>query len=169
MPRASARFRSSPPVVNSFLSESRTSVLEQSDDQRRIMARENEKDIAIIGMSCRVAGANSPSELWHLLASSKDVQSKITRFNSDGFYHPDGGPLKGLTNVDKAYMLDDDRIDKFDNAFFYITPMEAVAMDPQQRMLLEIAYEAIESAGIPLDEFTGTDTAVFAGRYRAHG
>ena len=133
------------------------------------MSRENEKDIAIIGMSCRVAGANSPSELWHLLASSKDVQSKITRFNSDGFYHPDGGPLKGLTNVDKAYMLDDDLVDKFDNAFFYITPMEAVAMDPQQRMLLENVYEAIESAGIPLDEFTGTDTAVFAGRYRAHG
>ncbi|CAF9930981.1 MAG: hypothetical protein ALECFALPRED_004772 [Alectoria fallacina] len=122
-----------------------------------------DKDIAIIGMSCRVAGANSPSELWHLLASSRDVQSKITRFNSQAFYHPDGGPRKGLTNVNKAYMLDDTVIDKFDNAFFYITPLEAMAMDPQQRMLLEIAYEAVEGAGIPLDDFTGTDTAVFAG------
>lgn len=127
-----------------------------------------DKDIAIIGMSCRVAGANSPSELWHLLASSRDVQSKITRFNSQAFYHPDGGPRKGLTNVNKAYMLDDTVIDKFDNAFFYITPLEAMAMDPQQRMLLEIAYEAVEGAGIPLDDFTGTDTAVFAGVYTRH-
>lgn len=131
--------------------------------QLSIMYQDSEKDIAIIGMSCRVAGANSPSELWNILASSKDVQSKITRFNSEGFYHPDGGPRKGLTNVKEAYMLDDSIIDKFDNAFFYITPLEAVAMDPQQRMLLEIAYEAIESAGIPLDDFAGTDTAVFAG------
>ena len=120
-------------------------------------------DIAIIGMSCRVAGAGSPSELWDVLASAKDVQSKITRFNIDAFYHPEGGPRKGLTNVRHAIMLDDDCIDKFDNAFFYTMPNEAVAMDPQQRMLLEIAYEAIESAGITLDDFTGTDTAVFAG------
>lgn len=122
-----------------------------------------DSDIAIIGMSCRVAGANSPSELWEVLASSRDVQSKITRFNIDGFYHPQGGPRKGLTNVRHGYMLDDNCVDKFDNAFFYTTPNEAVAMDPQQRMLLEIAYEAVESAGIPLDNFTGTDTAVFAG------
>ena len=122
-------------------------------------------DIAIIGMSCRVASANSPQEFWDLLASSKDVQSRITRFNSEGFYHPGGGPRKGLTNVDKAYMLDDNLIDKFDNAFFHVTPLEAIAMDPQQRMLLELAYEAIESAGISLDGITGTDTAVFAGSH----
>ena len=97
------------------------------------------------------------------LVSSKDVQSEVTRFNIQGYYHPDGGPRKGLTNVRRAYMLDDDAIDKFDNAFFYITPLEAEAMDPQQRMLLEIAYEAVENAGITLDGFRGTDTAVFAG------
>ncbi len=120
-------------------------------------------DIAIIGMSCRVAGANSPSELWDLLASSRDVQSEITRFNVNGYYHPEGGARKGLTNVKRAYMLDDDIVDRFDHAFFHITPVEARAMDPQQRMLLEIAYEAIENAGIPLQEFVGTDTAVFTG------
>lgn len=123
----------------------------------------DDKDIAIIGMACRTAGANSPSELWELLTNSRDVQTKITRFNSKGFYHPDGAPRKGLTNVKDAYMLDDNIIDKFDNAFFYTTPHEAVAMDPQQRMLLEVAYEAVENAGIPLDDFVGTDTAVYAG------
>ena len=129
------------------------------------MSHENENDTAIIGMSCRVAGANSPSEFWELLASSRDVQSKITRFNSEGFYHQNGGPRKGLTNVNSAYMLDDSVIDKFDNIFFHIPPQEVIAMDPQQRMLMEVAYEAIESAGIPLDSFTGSDTAVFAGSY----
>ena len=124
----------------------------------------NENDIAIIGMSCRVAGANSPSELWDLLASSRDVQSEITRFNSSGYYHPNGGPRKGLTNVKHAYMLENDAVDKFDNQFFQFSALEAVAMDPQQRMLLETAYEAVENAGIQLSSFMGTDTAVYAGR-----
>ena len=119
--------------------------------------------IAIIGMACRVAGANSPSELWDLLASSRDVQSEITRFNAKGYYHPDGGPRKGMTNVKDAYMMDNDLIDRFDNAFFNTSPQMAVATDPQQRMLLEISYEALENAGIPLDAFVGSDTAVFAG------
>ena len=120
-------------------------------------------DVAVIGMACRVAGANSPSELWDILASSKDVQSQITRFNIEGFYHPDGAPRKGLTNVENAYMMDDSAIDKFDNSFFHTTPLEAIAIDPQQRMLLEIAYETVENAGIPLEDFVGTDTAVYAG------
>ncbi|MCJ1388250.1 hypothetical protein MMC18_001095 [Xylographa bjoerkii] len=119
--------------------------------------------IAIIGTACRVAGANSPSELWDLLASSRDVQSEITRFNARGYYHPDGGPRKGMTNVKDAYMMDNDSIDRFDNVFFNTSPQMAIATDPQQRLLLEISYEAIESAGIPLEKFFGSDTAVFAG------
>ncbi|KAL8782267.1 MAG: hypothetical protein Q9213_005541 [Squamulea squamosa] len=91
-------------------------------------------DIAIIGMACRVAGANSPLELWDNLLSSKDVQRRITRFKIDGFHHPEGASRKGLTNVDRAYMLDDDVVDKFDNAFFHVNPTEAAAMDPQQRL-----------------------------------
>lgn len=122
-------------------------------------------DVAVIGMACRVAGANSPSELWDLLVTSRDVQSQITRFNVEGFYHPEGAPKKGLTNVKNAYMMDDNAIAKFDNSFFHTTPLEAIAMDPQQRMLLEIAYEAVENAGIPLEDFVGTDTAVYAGEH----
>jgi acyl transferase domain-containing protein len=129
---------------------------------------ENLIDIAVIGMSCRVAGANSPSELWDLLVSSRDVQREITRFNIDAFYQSDGGPRSGLTNVKDAYMLDDAKIDRFDHVFFQTTPVEAASMDPQQRMLLEIAYEAVENAGIPLDNFVGTNTAVFAGKYLSY-
>lgn len=120
-------------------------------------------DVAVIGMACRVAGANSPSELWDILANSRDVQSVITRFNTEGYYHTHGGPRKGSTNVRHAYMMDDEAIDKFDHAFFHITPVEAIAIDPQQRMLLEVVYESIENAGMELEDFMGTDTAVMAG------
>lgn len=124
-----------------------------------------DSDVAIVGMSCRVAGANSPSDLWKVLASSKDVQSEITRFNCcKGFYHPDGSSRKGLTNVQMAYTMDDKAVEQFDHAFFHTTPLEAAAMDPQHRLLLEIAYEAVESAGIPLNNFMGSDTAVYAGQ-----
>ncbi|KAF2145308.1 uncharacterized protein K452DRAFT_243204 [Aplosporella prunicola CBS 121167] len=112
-------------------------------------------------MACRVPGADSSSKLWDILASSKDVQKEITRFNGDGFYAPDGGPRKGLTNVKQSYFIDGD-VDCFDNNFFELSPLEANAMDPQQRLLLEVTYEAVENAGIPLDNFRGTDTAVFA-------
>lgn len=124
-------------------------------------------DVAIVGMACRVAGADSPSKLWDILVSSKDVQSEITRFNAAGFYQPDGGSRKGLTNVKHAYMMDEG-VDRFDNAFFSIPPLEATAMDPQQRLLLEVAYEATENAGIPLQDFQGTDTAIYTGRTWAH-
>ncbi|EPS39320.1 hypothetical protein H072_6929 [Dactylellina haptotyla CBS 200.50] len=126
------------------------------------MVSEQDDHIAIIGMSCRVAGANTPGELWDVLAESQDVRSRITRFNADGYYHPQGGPRKGLTNVQHAYTIKDG-IDRFDNAFFSITPVEALAMDPQQRLLLEVSYEAIESAGIRLDQISETPTAVYAG------
>ena len=119
--------------------------------------------IAIIGMACRTAGADSPSELWNALTTSQDLQREITRFNTAGYYHKDGGPKKGLTNVNRAYLMNDELVDRFDHGFFQIPPNEARCIDPQQRNLLEVAYEAVESAGIILDKFTGTDTAVFAG------
>lgn len=121
-----------------------------------------DNDIAIIGMSCRVAGADSPSKLWDLLVSSRDVQQEIARFNINGYYKSSGGSQKGVTNVKHAYFMDED-VDKFDNEFFSIPPIEAAAMDPQQRILLEIAYEAIENAGIRLEALQGTDTAVYTG------
>lgn len=128
------------------------------------MASSIGNDIAVVGMACRAAGASSPSELWDILANSRDVQSVITRFNTEGFYHPRGGLRKGSTCVRHAYMMDDEAIDKFDHAFFHITPMEAMAIDPQQRMLLEVAYECVENAGVPLEDFMGTDTSVMAGK-----
>lgn len=120
-------------------------------------------DIVIIGISCRFPGTDSPSQLWVNLINSKDVQSEIKRFNSKRFYKPDGGPRKGLTNVRYVCFIEEG-VDRFDNAFFNISALKAEAMDPQQRILLEVAYETLESAGIRLEDFQGSDTAIFTGR-----
>ncbi|KAL9594482.1 MAG: hypothetical protein Q9219_007011 [cf. Caloplaca sp. 3 TL-2023] len=113
-------------------------------------------------MGCRVSGANNPSELWDVLSSSKDLHQEIKRFNAAGFYSTTQGAHSGLTNVKDAYLLQDG-IDKFDHSFFGISPVEAAAMDPQHRIMLEVAYETFESAGICTETLRGSNTGVFAG------
>ncbi|RGP73974.1 polyketide synthase [Fusarium sporotrichioides] len=120
--------------------------------------------IAIIGTSCRFpGGANTPSKLWDLLTEKRDVQSPIPleRFNVDAFYSSNGDK-NGCTDVKKAYLLSED-IRLFDASFFKINPREAEAMDPQQRLLLEAVYEATETAGLPMEDLKGSDTAVYVG------
>lgn len=119
--------------------------------------------IAIVGSSCRFAGGiSSPSKLWELIAKPKDVLGEIpdSRFHAQGFYHPDSDI--GHSNVKHAYTLEEDHR-LFDAAFFNISANEASAMDPQQRILLECVYEAIESGGHRTDRLKSSDTAVFVG------
>ncbi|KAK0725544.1 putative polyketide synthase [Lasiosphaeris hirsuta] len=120
--------------------------------------------IAIVGSGCRFAGGvTSPSSLWELLSHPTDLAQEIpkTRFNIQAFYHPNG-EYHGTTNSPKAYFLQQDhRV--FDASFFNITPKEAEAIDPQQRMLLEVVYEALESAGYSLHQHSGKNVAVYSG------
>lgn len=120
--------------------------------------------IAIIGSGCRFPGnASSPSKLWSLLSKPHDVLSEIPvlRFNPHGFYHPDG-EYHGHSNVIHSYLLSEDhRV--FDADFFNISVNEANAIDPQQRLLMETVYEALENGGLKLHELKGTDTAVYVG------
>ncbi|KAJ6784017.1 hypothetical protein PWT90_00304 [Aphanocladium album] len=119
----------------------------------------------IVGAACRVPGATNLHELWDLLDSKRDVQKKMPsdRYNADAFYHPDGAN-KSTSNAMLGYYIDQG-LDLFDAAFFNISGKEAEAMDPQQRLLLEVVYEALENAGITLEEIRGTKTAVFAGSF----
>jgi acyl transferase domain-containing protein len=124
--------------------------------------------IAIVGSACRFAGqVDSPSKLWELLEKPKDLCREIPkdRFNTDGFYHPDH-LFHGHTNVKNAYTLEQDPA-VFDAEFFNINVMEARAMDPQQRMALEVVYEAIEAAGLSIESMSGSDTSVYAGNMTA--
>lgn len=122
--------------------------------------------IAIVGSGCRFpGGANSPSDLWKLLQSPRDVSKAISqtdRFDPAGYYHPDG-THHATTNVRHAYMLEDNLMKEFDASFFNISPNEAESADPQQRLLLETVYEAIEAGGHSIEALRGSDTAVFVG------
>ncbi|KAI0476063.1 hypothetical protein GGR56DRAFT_674565 [Xylariaceae sp. FL0804] len=120
--------------------------------------------IAIVGSSCRFPGdATSPSALWDLLEKPRDVLQEIppTRFDTRAFHHPDS-QHHGSMNVRHAYLLASDPR-AFDRDFFAITPKEAEAMDPQQRVLLETVYEGVEAAGYSLPRLRGSSTAVFVG------
>ncbi|EXM19870.1 hypothetical protein FOTG_12105 [Fusarium oxysporum f. sp. vasinfectum 25433] len=121
--------------------------------------------IAVVGTACRFpGGCNTPSKLWDLVCSSRDVLQKVppARFNVDSFYHSDP-THHGTTNVTQSYFLDED-VTKFDNGFFGIQPMEAEAMDPQQRLLLETVYDSVVDAGLAMEDLKGSDTSVFVGQ-----
>ncbi|KAI2787746.1 Highly reducing polyketide synthase azaB [Penicillium oxalicum] len=120
--------------------------------------------IAIIGMACRFPGdASNPEKLWNLCAKGKSAWSPIpeSRFHAESWYHPDKGHL-GTSYVKGAHFLTED-ISRFDAAFFNCTAESASTMDPEVRMQLETVYEALESAGLPLDQVAGSRTGVYAG------
>ncbi|PYI09963.1 hybrid PKS-NRPS [Aspergillus sclerotiicarbonarius CBS 121057] len=121
--------------------------------------------IAVVGSACRFpGGATSTSKLWQLLRQPTDVLSHFPpdRLNLDRFYHPDG-EHHGSTDVQgQSYLLAED-CSLFDAAFFNINPLEADGIDPQQRILLETVYEAVESAGCTLKALQGSSTSVHVG------
>jgi acyl transferase domain-containing protein len=119
----------------------------------------NEFDIAIVGMSCRLPGAQNLNEFWRNLIGG--IES-ITRF-SDQEILESGVPASYLSNpsyVKAAPILEEPG--HFDPAFFGFSPMEARTMDPQHRILLELAYEALEHAGYDPDRYQGR-IGVFTG------
>ncbi|KAL2822603.1 hypothetical protein BJX63DRAFT_441226 [Aspergillus granulosus] len=122
--------------------------------------------IAIVGMGCRFGGGvTSPEKLWELVAGSRSAWSEIPedRYNRDAFFHPHSQKL-GTSDVKGGYFLQED-VGLFDTSFFNFTAEVAASMDPQIRLLLEVTYEALESAGITLAQIAGSNTSVFTGSF----
>jgi phthiocerol/phenolphthiocerol synthesis type-I polyketide synthase C len=122
----------------------------------------NDDAIAIVGMSCRLPGADNLEEFWRLLQSGTDAIVDIPpdRWDAGYYFHPNP-KLPGKMYVRGGGFLRD--VDKFDAAFFGIAPREAQTLDPQQRILLELTWEALENADIVPASLAGSDTAVFVG------
>ncbi|MCW3464780.1 type I polyketide synthase [Chitinophaga nivalis] len=119
--------------------------------------------IAIVGMSCRFpGGADSPEAFWDLLQQNKDAMEEIPadRVDLDRYYDAQKG-LPGKIYVRQGGFLKDAAA--FDAGFFHISPVEAEAMDPHFRVLLELSYEAFEAASIKTNSLQGTNTGVFMG------
>ncbi|MFB7086533.1 SDR family NAD(P)-dependent oxidoreductase [Streptomyces sp. NPDC056296] len=119
--------------------------------------------IAVVGLSCRLPGADGPETFWELLRAGA---SAVTDVPEDRWQSATGEPAPEDTvpGMRRGGFLD--RVDTFDAAFFGIAPREAVTMDPQQRLVLELAWEALEHGGIVPATLRGSRTAVFVGTLR---
>ncbi|WP_433386213.1 type I polyketide synthase [Micromonospora sp. KLBMP9576] len=119
--------------------------------------------IAIVGMACRFAGSvSSPEEFWTLLRDGRDTVGDLPegRWSWYAEQGPDYAEAVASATARGSFLTD---IAGFDADFFEITPREAALMDPQQRIVLELAWEALEHAGIPPRALAGTDAGVFMG------
>lgn len=127
------------------------------------MGCEKQEDIAIVGIGCRFpGGAVSPKAFWSLLERGFDAitEPPATRPGFSELFDPD--PKKpGRTYLRRGGFLEG--VDLFDAPFFGVSPREAVHIDPQHRLLLELVQEACEDAGIPPKALAGTRTGVFIG------
>ncbi|MFJ8234055.1 beta-ketoacyl synthase N-terminal-like domain-containing protein, partial [Streptomyces sp. NPDC094448] len=117
--------------------------------------------LAVVGMACRLPGGiTSPEELWELVEAGGDA---VGDFPTDRGWDVAALHADADSATSRAGALEG--AGDFDAAFFGISPREAIALDPQQRILLEIAWEALERAGIVPDTLRGSDTGVFVGGF----
>lgn len=121
-----------------------------------------DEPIAIIAVACRFPGAPDPDAYWDLLAGGVDAIREIPedRFDIDEFYDPDQQMPGKIYTRSGGYL---DSVDSFDPEFFGISPREAVWIDPQQRLMLELAWESLERAGYGPATLRGSRTGVFVG------
>ncbi|KAK3079799.1 hypothetical protein LTS18_003883, partial [Coniosporium uncinatum] len=131
-------------------------------------AYESGKDfpIAIIGMAGRFPQEAETSEkLWELISKGRNASTEFPadRFNIDAHWHPD--PAHGGSTICRGGHFLKKNGAQFDAPFFALSKSEVMSMDPQQRIVMENVYEALENAGIPMDRVIGSDTSVYAGAF----
>lgn len=132
-------------------------------EQRLAAAERSSGPIAIVGVGCRFpGGANTPDDFWNQLVEGRDAVTEIPadRWDGDALFDPDPDAAGRAYTRWGGFL---DQVDQFDADFFGTSPREAAAMDPAQRLLLEVSWEAMEHAGVRSASLAGTRTGVFVG------
>ncbi|HEU0191862.1 MAG TPA: type I polyketide synthase, partial [Mycobacterium sp.] len=148
--------------ISAMPAEQRGALTDRFDKASRIAAAE---PIALVGIGCRFPGeVMNPEGYWDFLAGGGDGISEIPpdRWDADAYYDPDQFAPGKMSSKWGGFVSD---VAGFDADFFGISPREAEAMDPQQRLMLEVAFEALEDAGISSERLDGVRAAVMMGVY----
>jgi acyl transferase domain-containing protein/acyl carrier protein len=119
--------------------------------------------IAIVGAACRFPGeANDLGSFWRLLREGKDGVGPVPpeRWDADALFDSDSNAPGKISSRWGGFVSN---VEAFDADFFGISPREAIEMDPQQRVLLEVAFDALENAAMPLESLAGGKLGVFVG------
>ena len=127
------------------------------------MSSQKKEPIAIIGLGCRFpGGSNCPQEYWNLLSQGKDaiIEVPSDRWNVENYYSPNPKAPGKMTTRWGGFI---ESMQMFDARFFEISPREAIQMDPQQRILLECVWQAMEDGGQVPERLAGTPVGVFLG------
>ncbi|MEW1550082.1 acyltransferase domain-containing protein [Streptomyces tsukubensis] len=122
----------------------------------------SDEPVAVVGMACRFPGANGVEQFWNLLEAGADAVREVPEGRWESRCPGAGDAVPpGMVTTEAGFL--DGPVGEFDPLFFGISPREAQEMDPQQRIFLEVAWEALEDAGITERSLVGSDTCVYAG------
>ena len=153
-------------VKTKYLDLGQTNINKQCKKRKRAIFGESRTTVSILGMSTRFPLAENKKKLWELLDSGINTVSEYPKNRRARYqlFEAAFNPSKGVPG--KHYVLHGsylEEIDGFDYRFFGISEAEATSMDPQQRMLLQRTYEAIEDAGMTIEELQQCCTGVYIG------
>jgi acyl transferase domain-containing protein len=153
------------PPTQDYRALMKRALLELREMKAKLASLESrqQEPIAIIGIGCRFpGGADTPEALWDLLCQGKDAITEVPvdRWNLDQYYHPNPGTPGKIYTRYGGFVP---HLQDFDAAFFGIVPREATTLDPQQRLFLEVSWEALEQAGLNPQQLAKSKTGVFLG------